>query len=924
MFFYFPSSTLSSLLLTLALAAPCPAAAQVLSTVAGGGAPDGKSVLGNAAPVGTFAFDRNGTLYVGTDYRIAKVSADGTLATVMGNGASSWLVTDVLRSDMSLSADDFCLDFAGNLLIAESSNRRILRRSPDGNVQVIFSGAPGPGPRSLALASDGSLYFIDGIYVRKMSPSGTVTTISQSMVNGFGGDGGSAMQAVFSHDVRDLAVDGQGNVYLADTANHRIRKIDANGILSTVAGNGTAAFDGDGGPASAAALNLPTSVAVDAAGNLFIADTRNSRIRKVSSSGIISTIAGNGLVGFTGDGAPASNAALNNPQLLAMDPFSNLHFYDGANYRIRKISADGLIATIAGGSSPFPFGDGNAATNANLQNPKNFAFDGSGNMYVADAGNSRVRKIAPNGRISTIAGNGNNGFGGDGGLATQAMLSQPTAIAIDATGNLYVADYSNNRVRKVTPAGIISTVAGGGNPFPTLGDGGIATNAYLNSPYSLAFDANGNLLIGCSGSIRKLTPAGLISTIAGKPSGDYNFTGDGGPATEARITFVEGLAFDSQGSLYLADAMNARIRKITTDGIIQTVAGNGTFGVAVDGGLAVQSPVGRLSGNPVVDSAGNLYFSDPNDNRIRKVTPDGIISTLAGVSRKAGFGGDGSSGSNAALNYPTGIAIDAQGDIHFADSYNNRIRKISTRGGANYSDMWWAGSVENGWGMSVQQHASGVQFIALYIYDANGLPRWYAMPGGSWSNGFTTYSGQLFQPTSAPLNNYQAAAFSVGAPAGTATIRYIDNVVAELSYTIDGISGTKRLQRMAFGQGNATLDVGDMWWGGTNENGWGINIAQQGNTLFSIWYTYGNDGKAQWFTQPGGTWNGSVYSGPLATTSGSRWLGATYDPLLFRVNAVGTFSLRFSNTDNAILNYSFSSGPFAGVSQSKAIVRMAY
>lgn len=254
---------------------------------------------------------------------------------------------------------------------------------------------------------------------------------------------------------------------------------------------------------------------------------------------------------------------------------------------------------------------------------------------------------------------------------------------------------------------------------------------------------------------------------------------------------------------------------------------------------------------------------------------------------------------------------------------------ISNAGGVvdaplNYSDMWWAGQSESGWGMSIQQHPSKVQFNAIYAYDTQGQPRWYVMPGGTWNANFTVYSGVLYQPTGAPLNNFNPAQVLVGAPSGTASLTFSDTNSATLAYTIGGVSGQKNITRQSFGTGNAPLQVSDLWWGGSTQNGWGINIAQQAGTLFSVWYTYGTDGKAQWYVMPGGTWNGSTYAGPFFATSGPQWLGVAFNPALVAVQQMGTMSFNFSDANNATMTYSFTAGPFAGTTQSKPIVRQSF
>ena len=242
---------------------------------------------------------------------------------------------------------------------------------------------------------------------------------------------------------------------------------------------------------------------------------------------------------------------------------------------------------------------------------------------------------------------------------------------------------------------------------------------------------------------------------------------------------------------------------------------------------------------------------------------------------------------------------------------------------ANYADLWWAGNNDNGWGLSIHQHGNKL-FNTLYVYDNAGRPAWYVMPTGTWDGASTTYSGLLYQPTSAPLNDYTPARFVPGTEVGSVTISFTDNANAVLRYTINGITGQKSIQRQVFGNGVAPLDVGDMWWGGTAQDGWGISITQQAGTLFGAWYTYGIDGRVTWYVLPNGTWNGTTYSGPFYSTTGSAWLGGGYDANRLAVTQAGTMSLAFNGGSSAVMTYSFTSGPFAGTTQSRQIVRQAF
>ena len=340
-----------------------------------------------------------------------------------------------------------------------------------------------------------------------------ITTVAGNGSTTYNGDGIAATNASLYYP-EGVGFDVAGNLYIADHIHNLIRKVDANGIITTVAGNGTNIFAGDGGAATNASLHSPSGMAWDAAGNMYIVDQANSSIRKVAANGIITTVAGKGSYGFSGDGGAATNANLSSPYGMAVDAAGNLFIGDQSNGRIRKVATNGIITTVAGKSGTGFSGDGGAATNAYLNNPGDVVLDAQGNVYFADAYNNRIRKVATNGIITTVAGKGSSGFSGDGGAATNATLGIPYAVTMDALGNLFIGEWGNTRVRKVDTNGIITTVAGGGSG----GDGGTATNAALSGPQGMAFDAAGNMYIGDWGHhcIRKVNfPGYPVLTLPG-------------------------------------------------------------------------------------------------------------------------------------------------------------------------------------------------------------------------------------------------------------------------------------------------------------------------------------------------------------------------------------------------------------------------
>ena len=651
--------------LSVAVAGAQPAGDWIIETVAGSSLGDGDNGAAVAArlwdPTGV-ALDGAGNLYFADtrNHRIRKVDAAGVISTVAGDGTYGDSGRGVYGGD----------------------------GGPATAAQLNF-------PTGVALDGAGNLYIADrdNLRIRKVDAAGVISTVAGDGTGGYGGDGGPAVAAQLSSP-RGVALDGAGNLYIADYFNQRIRKVDAAGTITTVAGSGEVGFDeggygGDGGPAMAAQLNLPAGVALDGAGNLYIADLRNDRIRKVDAAGVISTVAGSGTEGFGGDGGPAVAAQLNTPAGVALDGAGNLYFADLRNHRIRKVDAAGVISTVAGagstGESGGGFGgDGYPATAAQLNFPSGVALDGSGNLYIADGFNNRIRKVDSAGVISTVAGGGLPG--GDGYPATAAQLNFPSGVALDGSGNLYIADTWNGRIRKVDAAGVISTVAGSERFGGFGGDGGPAVAAQLRNPYDVALDGAGNLYIADTSNdrIRKVDTAGVISTVAG--NGTEGYGGDGGPATAAQLNSPQSVALDGAGNLYIADRLNHRIRKVDATGVITTVAGDGTvggrFGAGAyggDGGPAVAAQLFSPNGM-ALDGAGNLYIADTGNDRIRKVDAAGVISTVAG-SGTEGFGGDGGPAVAAQLNSPSGVALDGAGNLYIADWWNHRIRKVDSAGG---------------------------------------------------------------------------------------------------------------------------------------------------------------------------------------------------------------------------------------------------
>jgi sugar lactone lactonase YvrE len=530
------------------------------------------------------------------------------------------------------------VDIEGNLFIVEPNQNRVRRVTPNGEISTVAGtgkeqgplGDGGPArqatllyPTGVAFDKAGNLYIADSGHfrVRKVSPSGEITTIAGTGREGSSGDGGPAIRArIYAAGV---TVDAEGNVFIADA--NRVRKVDTQGIISTVVGTGVSGFGGDDAPAAAALIATmeleaplagPINIAMDSSGVLFIGDQKNYRIRSVNPKGIISTFAGNGTRGFSGDGGSALRAQFLAPRDIVVDPTGGFYVADSSNYRIRKVSPDGVVTTVVGNGDDGFSGDGGPATSAQLNYPDVLTVDASGDLLISDALNRRIRKVS-RGVITTVAGNGVVGLAsGDGGPAVAARLENPGGIALNLAGELFIAD-AFTRIRKVDKTGRITTIAGTGKDG-TSGDGGLATSASIRA-YMVLVDGDGNLFFSGTYGIRKIAPTGIITSVVGTPNGGAGFNGDNVPARAAQVNQPRGMAIGPDGNLYFADTDNHRIRKLTSDGTVITIAGTGVYGFGGDNGPAAEA---RLAAPVAIafDREGNLLIADTNNNRIRKIT----------------------------------------------------------------------------------------------------------------------------------------------------------------------------------------------------------------------------------------------------------------------------------------------------------------
>ena len=475
-----------------------------------------------------------------------------------------------------------------------------------------------------------------------------------------------------------VAADSAGNLYLADRENNRIRRIDAAGMIVTFAGTGNRGYSGDGGLAVEAELDRPSAVAVDAAGQVYIADSGNQRIRRIGVGGEITTIAGTGSAGFSGDGMLGTSASLDNPIGLAADAIGNVYVADSGNHRIRLINLQGIITTVAGTGEPGYGGDGGAATEALLDGPTGVATDATGNLYVADYRNQRVRRIDSAGVITTVVGTGEPGYSGDGAAATEALLDGPTGVAADAAGALYVADYRNQRVRRIDSAGVITTVAGTGESGYG-GDGRAATEALLDGPFGVAAQDSGSVYVAelSNHRVRRIGTVGIITTVAG--SGQPFHRGDGGSASEAQFSHaLADVAVDLNGNVYVTDSYDHRVRRVDAAGRVATFAGSGTAGFQGDGGPAIEAQLGT-PGGVAVDATGDVFVADTWNHRIRKVGASGTITTIAGTG-EVGVGRENSTATQSPLHRPDRLTVDAAGNVYVLDSGNHRVCVVTQSG----------------------------------------------------------------------------------------------------------------------------------------------------------------------------------------------------------------------------------------------------
>ncbi len=535
-------------------------------------------------------------------------------------------------------------------------------------------------PNSVAVASDGTIYLADrdSHTVLRVETDGSLSVLAGTGFAGYSGDGGAAAAAQLNTPTGVAVTADGGTVYIADRANNRIRKVDvATRIITTVAGTGSAGFNGDGGAATAAVLNLPIDVAVDGDGNVYIADLNNHRIRKVTvATGVIDTIAGSGAGSgdIYEDGIQATAARLKNPRDVAVDSSGNFYIaMEGENNQgaIRKVDTTGVITTVAGGWAYGFSGDNGPATAAKLWAAIGVGLDSSGNLYISEFGSDLIRKVDTSGIITTFASTG---------------ITDPRGLAVDSDDNVYVAQ--EHRIVKIdgsTDPPTITTVAGGADSGDS-GDGGTATDAQLNDPHGVAVDSNGNIYIADTRNhrVRKVDVSAdppTINAFAGTGTG--GFSGDGMAATSAQLNWPADVAVDSDGNVYIADRDNHRIRKVDVSAdppTIDTIAGTGANGFSGDGGPAPSAQLFRPHGVALA-SDGTVYIADWSNRRIRAVATDGTISTVAGTGSGNFIPGapDGSLATLVDVPSPQRIVVSSTGAVYISAS-SSLVSVLTTNG----------------------------------------------------------------------------------------------------------------------------------------------------------------------------------------------------------------------------------------------------
>jgi uncharacterized repeat protein (TIGR01451 family) len=751
------------------------------------------------------AVDSAGNVYVAdtSNFAVRKITPAGVVTTLAGLAGTSGN-TNGTGSDARFGyLNGIAVDRVGNVYVTDAGYHTVRKITAAGAVTTL-AGTPGVtgsadgtgsaarfySPFGIAVDSTGNLYVTDlnNHTVRKITPAGVVTTVAGA-AGVFGSTDGSGSAARF-HYPAGIAVDSVGNVYVADTYNYTIRQITSAGSVSTFAGTAGASGNANG-TGTAALFSFPNGVAVGG-GNVYVADTWNCTIRKITSARVVTTLAGSGAAGNAN--GTGSAAQFNYPYGLSATSTGTIYVADSYNREIRKITSASAVTTLAGSATTD--GGGVGTTNgtgraARFYNPNGVTVTGT-TVYVADSNNSTIRKITSTGAVTSFAGTARRPGSADG-MGSVAQFQYPYGVAADKAGNVYVADTSNNTIRKITSAGVVTTLAGMAGVIGSADGTGSAARFYY--PYAVAVDASGNVYVAdtYSFTVRKITPVGVVTTLAGLAgsSGYIDGTGIG-----ARFGYLYGIAVDSAGNVYVPDSGYNTVRKITPAGIVTTLAGTPGVSGSADG----TGSTARFNGpfGIAVDSVNNVYVGDYNNQVIRKITPTGVVTTLAGVAGSSGIA-DGM-GTVARFIKPAGIAIASSGTIYVADSYNHEIRngvpadlKITCTDGktivANGTSDTYTITVTN----SGLQNLNGAVITDTFPAQVQNVT--YTATGKGGATGFSAGIGNISQSLNLPPNSsviYKATGLingtsgtvisntaNVSVPAGVTDVITADNTATD-------------------------------------------------------------------------------------------------------------------------------------------------
>ena len=752
------------------------------------------------------ALDSTGNIYVAdtTNFAVRKITPTGVVTTLAGLAGTGGF-TDGTGSDARFgSVNGIAVDKSGNVYVTDGSYNTVRKITRTGVVTTL-AGTPGAAgstdgtgsaarfhfPFGIAVDGTGNLYVSDqsNHTIRKITPAGVVTTLAGA-AGVIGSADGSGSVARFYYP-SGVALDSAGNLFVADTYNYTIRKITPGGSVSTFAGTAGASGTANG-TGSGASFIFPYGVAVGGA-NVYVADTWGCTIRKITSAGVVTTVAGMPRIPGAANGT-GSAAQFNYPYGLSANSTGTIYVADSYNKEIRKITSAGAVSTLAGSATSDVGGVGSsdgAGRMARFNYPNGVAVSGT-TVYVADTYNCTIRKITSAGVVTSLAGAA-RAFGSADGTGSAARFYYPYGVAADKAGNVYVADTNNHTIRKVTPTGVVTTLAGAAGLSGSANGTGSA--ARFNGPYSVAVDGSGNVYVAdtLNFTVRKITPGGAVTTLAGVAGSPGSLDGTG---SGARFNYLYGIAVDNAGNLYVTDTGNYTVRKITAAGVVTTLAGTRGVAGSVDGtGLSAQfdGPFGIA-----VDSTSNLYVSDHNNQVIRKITPAGVVTTLAGVPGSEGIA-DGM-GSAARFLSPTGIAIASSGTIYVADTYNHEIRngvpadlKITCTDGktivANGTSDTYTITVSNNGLLNL----NGAVVIDTFPAQVQNIS--YTATGNGGASGFSAGFGNINQSLNLPPNSsvtYKATGVingnsgavisntaNVSVPAGVTDVIIADNTATD-------------------------------------------------------------------------------------------------------------------------------------------------